>query len=111
MTSLEVPQAGFFRLRLVRGAPAAGIEIRYGPPLDPETGEEMDRSWRWQAFCNGRYVDFDRVWPRCVGEPIGEKEYRYYTDAQAWALDYDAFDAMAAPTKAVDWSTATPPSF
>ena len=80
------PVAGFFRHRLRSGSIMVGIRIHYGPPLDPVTGEVLDRSWRWMADVNGEpFADFDWVWPGCTGQPISEAEYGAYCRRKKWA--------------------------
>lgn len=93
-------------MKLVSGGMLVGIKLWYGPPHDPDTGEEMDRSWRWQAHANGRYIDFDRVWPKCTGDPIDEKEYRYLSSLQEWGERHAPTSPEANPKKRIDWLTA-----
>lgn len=84
---VSTPTAGYFRFKLVSGGVAGGVRIWHGPPLDPVTGEVLDRSWRWQAEFEGEPVDFDRVWPGCAGAPISEDEYRRYVARAKWARE------------------------
>ena len=72
-----------------------GVELRFGPPLDPVTGEELDRGWRWMAFVNGEPIAFERVWPMCAGDPITEDEYRRYCARKAWAQEHAPESAYA----------------
>ena len=111
MNDFAEPKAGFYRHTLVRGGPPAGVRIWFGPPRDPDTGELMDRSWRWQADVNGTYVELDRVWPQCLREPIAEAEYDFFCAAHRHALAHDPYNPVASPRRRVDWDTATPPSF
>lgn len=97
------PEAGFFRVKLSSRSVAVGVRIHYGPPLDPVTGEELDRSWRWQAEVNGEpYGDFDRVWPACAGEPISEQRYREYCERQRWARENAPNSSHAEPGRPHD---------
>lgn len=98
----DVPTAGFYRMRLRSGGVPVGVRIWFGAPLDPVTGEEMDRSHRMQAEINGTYAEMDRVWPRCAGEPIDEAEYRHLCATQAWAKQHAPDSALAQPTRKVD---------
>lgn len=100
------PVAGWYRHKLRSGAVAVGVRIWWGPPADPVTGEEMDRSPRWQAHCNGRYVEIDRVWPQCAGAPIPEAEYDYLTSLQVWGEQHAPASPEANPHKPVNWLTA-----
>lgn len=92
---VSTPEAGFFRYRMGRDTIAGGVRIWHGPPHDPVTGEELDRSWRWQAQFDGEPVEFDRVWPACVGEPISEADYERYRARKAWARQHVPDSAYA----------------
>lgn len=96
------PVAGFFRMRLTQGSVRGGVRIWNGPPHDPVTGEELDRSWRWQAECNGEPIDFERVWPVCAGDLISADEYRFYAQRQGWARDHAPDSAFADPRRKRD---------
>lgn len=106
---VDVPTAGYYRHRMVKGGHPVGVEIFHGPPFDPVTGEELDRSHRWQARVNGQLVELDTVWPRCGGEPITEAEYRYLTDLAAWARENAPASPQANPRQRVDLLTAPMP--
>lgn len=96
------PVEGFYRTRLRMGGIQVGIRIWFGPPHEPWTGEEMDRSHRWQAECNGRYIEFDRVWPSCAKDPINAEEYDYLSSLQAWGEKHEPDGAIADPTRKID---------
>lgn len=98
----DTPVAGYYRTRLRSGAVFVGIRIWFGPPLDPDTGEEMDRSLRWQAHVNGRYIDLDRVWPKCADEPISASEYAFLSAQQRWGEEHAPDAPQADPTRRVD---------
>lgn len=109
---VDEPVAGFYRYRLRSGAVYGVARIWYGPPKDPLTGEEMDRSWRWQAEFNGEYIDLDRVWPACGRQPVDEAEYRRAIKQQAWAREHAPNSAYADSKRKVDLlSTRTPLPF
>jgi hypothetical protein len=94
---------GYFRHKLRGGGVYVGIQIAYGPPADPVTGEPLDRSWRWQAFVNGKLVeDLDQVWPACAGDPITFEEYQTYCARQRWAEQHAPDSAYANPRKKID---------
>lgn len=105
-SSISVPVAGHYRTKLRSGGVLVGVRLWHGPPHDPVTGEELDRSWRWQADCNGEPVDFDRVWPGCAGDPIGAEEYAYLASLQAWGREHAPTSPEANPHKPVNWLTA-----
>ena len=66
------------------------------------TGEELDRSWRWQAQANGEFVELEDVWPVCAGNPITEQEYRSYCNRQRWAREHVPESAYAEPRRRLD---------
>lgn len=106
------PVAGFYRYRLRGGSVAGGVRIYFGPPLDPVTGEELDRSWRWMAEFNGEPVEFDRVWPACTGEPITEQDYRRRVARRLWAAQHAPESAYAEQGRRLDpLSSHTPLPF
>lgn len=100
------PVEGFYRMKLRSGGVLVGIRLWFGPPHDPITGEEMDRSWRWQAEANGEEIDFLRVWPVCADDPITEAEYQDYTKRQKWAQQNAPETAFADPRRPHDPLTA-----
>lgn len=52
---VDDPKPGFFRMRLVKGGPFVGAEIRHGAPRDPETGGIMEeRSFMWETIIDGK---------------------------------------------------------
>lgn len=105
---IDEPVAGFYRWRYRSGAPDVGVLIWHGPPHEPWTGEEMDRAPRWQATVNGRYIEFERVWPGCSGDPIDEGDYLFLLSAEAWAVENDPNDPFASVREPVDWLNSTP---
>lgn len=108
----DVPVAGFYRTRLVKGGMMVGVRIWYGAPLDPVTGEELDRSHRWQALVNDGAIDLERVWPGCADDPISEADYRGYCARQRWGEKAAPETAYADPTRKLDpLSSQTPLPF
>lgn len=99
---VTLPVAGHYRGKLRSGGVIVGIRLWYGQPADPVTGELMDRSLRWQAEANGRYVEFDDVWPACADEPISEDEYDFYARKQTWAEENAPKSAHANPRRKLD---------
>ena len=110
MHSAEQPVAGYYRMRLVMGGPLVGIRIWHGQPLDPITLEPMDRSLRWCAVANGEIIEFDRVWPKCIGDPIDRKEYEYLESLTRHAKAHDPLHPSAAPRRRTNWDDSTVPS-
>jgi hypothetical protein len=97
----DQPIAGFYRRRLVKGGPWVPVLIAYGAPLDPVTGEELDRSPRWQAWSGGREIDVWNLWPDCSGEPITKAEYTHLRDVGEWAERHAPRSPEANPTRAI----------
>lgn len=85
---VEKPIEGYYRMKLVSGGVYGVVRVWYGAPLDPITGEEMDRSWRWQAAWNGELIDFERAWPACAKLPATEADYRVAIRRQEWARQH-----------------------
>ena len=96
------PVAGFYRFRLSGKSVRGAVKLWNGPPLDPVTGEVMDRSWRWQAAFDGEPIDFNRVWPVCAGEPISEAEYTQAVMRRVWARENAPDSAYAELGRKVD---------
>jgi len=68
------PRSGLFQMMNSDGSRSA-VAIWFGPPNDPLTGEELDRSPRWQALINGREIDPSEVWPYVHGREITPEDY------------------------------------
>ena len=97
------------------------VRIWFGPPLDPETREEMDRSPRWQIEIAGTlfdepltignvpFNDLSDFWPAIANEPITAQEYRFRLEMAAWAQTHDPDNALASPGGRISPMTATLP--
>lgn len=96
----DTPVMGFYKMRLRSGARFVGVRIWFGAPLDPVTGEEMDRSHRWQAQAEGAYIDLEQVWPKCAADRITEQEYAYLLSLGDWSQQHAP--SVADPFKRVD---------
>lgn len=105
----DLPIAGFYRMRLRSGAAFCGIRIWHGAPADPVTGEELDRSHRWQALANNAPINLDRVWPKCADDPINADEYRHLCAVHQWAKENAPDSPQANPMKRIDPLTAPLP--
>lgn len=90
------PAAGFYKVKLSRDTVLRAVQLWYGPPADPVTGEELDRSWRWQAMLDdGALIDLDRVWPVCARDPITEQEFKRCSARVEWAREHAPTSAYA----------------
>jgi hypothetical protein len=116
-------EEGFYLIRRRARAQRVDVPVRiwFGPPLDPETREPLERSWRWQIELAG--YPFDEVlviggitfaavsdfWPVVKREPIDEAEYRFRLQRQEWAAEFDEYDPFGTPGGRIDPMTATLP--
>ncbi len=109
--------AQFYAVRLVKGGPRVPCKIWYGGPIDPLTGEEMDRSPRWQVWLSGELQDdISNVilhfepdgTPIVKGEEIDAVEHEYLLQLREYAVTYDATLPEAEPTKPVDLRKMAP---
>jgi hypothetical protein len=103
----DIPVAGCYKVKLVKGGPPCGLRLWYGSPVDPLTGEEMDRSPRWNATLNGReQVDPFRFWPACARDPISEADHLHICRLSA---TMDPNDPYFDPRRPMDPGKAPPP--
>lgn len=108
---------------LIRRAGRVDVPVRvwFGAPLD-ETGQELDRSPRWQVqvgfqlleqepvVVGGiRIVNLDDIWPACARLPIDKDEWKHRLERAEWAAEYDPDDAHAEIGGRVDPMTARLP--
>jgi hypothetical protein len=106
------PVPGFFKIKLVRGGPYVAARLEFGPGVDPETGEELDRSYMWTATVAGKVPRLPSPDPVKAGAmnvwlhgiEITEADYRYLIDSQAWELAHGTVE----PRKATDLSKMKP---
>lgn len=108
LVDADIPEAGFYRMRLRRGGVPVGVRIFYGQTRDPDSGEPIER-WAWQATINGEPVEITRVWPTCVHEPVDQAEHDYLVSLQEWGRRHDPEGIHANPTRKVDMLSAPLP--
>lgn len=77
MIPIDQPRPGFYRRRLVKGGPFVAVRIFVPCPLDPWTGEPLDRPRVLSATVAGEPADPWRTWTYCAAEPISAQEFRY----------------------------------
>jgi len=103
----DVPVRGVYRTRFVKDGPPVALLIWFGPPLDPETGEPMDRASKWFARINGgEVVEASRFWPGCARDPISFAQYRHIVDR---SRTLDPGDPYFDPYRPIDRAVAPPP--
>ena len=55
----DEPVAGFYTTRLAKDGPPVALHFWQGPPLDPDTGEPLDRAPVWHCLMNGEPVEIN----------------------------------------------------
>ena len=104
--AITEPVAGHYRRRMVKGGPWVGVKLWFGAPADPETGDPLDRSPRWQAEQAGKVIAGDdaiqNLWTSCCREPITEAEYKFLLADAAWCKENAPADPLANPTKPIE---------
>lgn len=102
--SIDKPEPGYFRLRLVRRGPWVPARIWLDHPTDPLTGGPLDRSVKLLAEIDGKPADIWKVWH--WGRPIHVTEYNYLRGVTEWALVHGQDAPEANPGVAVDLNNA-----
>lgn len=103
---VDLPETGFFRVRLVRGGPWVAAELR------------QDGAGRWQAWVDGQprepahpdpaQADFVfHVWH--YGERITESEHAFLLAQAAHARVHEPDSPAANPTRAIRIGDLPPP--
>ncbi len=98
------PTAGFYRMKLVKGAPWSPVRIWLGQSPDPDDGEPRGE-FTWRAEINGHEERIEKAWPWCAGEPIGEAEFRYLLATHQHAVAHEPDMPEAAPFTPIDLHT------
>jgi len=104
---MDVPQPGFFRLRLVRGGPWIPALI-YAPcpfdedgwPVDPYRAPVGAQRWSLRALIGGRDDDPLRVWQ--YGQRCTAREYHKMVAAKTRAETYAPHEPEANPWHPID---------
>jgi len=108
----DVPVAGHYAMRLVRGGPLVPVKIWFGLPI--VDGEEQDRSLRWcvevdrKTTSKDELISIDRAWPWCAKNPISEADYNFMVAHADWAIEHQRDHPKAQPRKAVDYHSLKP---
>lgn len=127
ISTREGPDAlrpGYFLIQRRRqNRVALPVRIWFGPPVDPDTGEIQDRSWRWQVAIAGQIIDGDSIrvgateftalsdfWPGCSDTEINKSEYDFRLARAAWAGENDPNDPFGDPAMRIDPMTTSLPA-
>lgn len=103
------PVEGFY-LHRRRNCVDMPVKVWFGPPIDPLTCEEMDRSHRWQIMLVDDVLeDWIDVWPRCAALPIDRSEYEYRIARIEYARNHDPDDPFGAVNGQIDLFSAPLP--
>jgi hypothetical protein len=109
---IDVPVAGYYRVRKINGGMWVAVRIWFGAPIID--GEEQDRSHRWCVEVDGKTCRFDReaghrvpldahdVWPFAARHPITRGEYGFLRKRAAWARDHAPEHPAAKPHEPID---------
>lgn len=93
LVSDGLPEAGWFKTKLVKGGPFVPVEIRVEREVDPETGELLAPE-RLICICDGQRRNAESLWLYLTA--ISRDEFRALKDLRA------DIPAMAATMVAVD---------
>lgn len=97
------PRAGFWMIRMRKGAPLVPARIVYEITPDPWFPDNpMDRSGEWKAYIGDMEVPLDEVWLR-RGIEISQLEYDFQMERRRWAADAMPEHPLANPEQPVDW--------
>ena len=105
---IDIPEIGWFRLRLVCGGPWVAARIYWSVAKDPVTGEQLDRSPVMLGEIMGKPISPIELWPRVAGHRITEQEYQYLMHVKAWADAHDPTAPEATPDKRIDLNRMKP---
>lgn len=114
---------GYYLLDLTRSRRVSiPVRIWFGPPLDPDTREEMDRAPRWQIQVGFFLLDdepleiggirineLDDIWPRIARFPIDAVDWQYRVERADWAAHNAPDDPYAQLGRRIDPMTCELP--
>ncbi len=100
---IDRPEPGFFKLRMRSGGVFVPAIIFLSCPMDPYTGEQLDRHRCLMAAIGNDEPDFegvDKVW--MFGSLIRRSEYLYMQAVKSWAETYAPTAPEASPLEPID---------
>jgi hypothetical protein len=99
--TINKPQCGWFKRRLVHGGPFVPARIWLEQEVDSDTGELIaDEVMLCEV--DGRRCDPVEQWPRLWTEVITEAEFNYMTATRNWAAWWAPSDPVANPRERID---------
>jgi hypothetical protein len=99
--TINDPQCGFFKRKLVHGGPFVPARIWLEQEIDPDTGELVGDE---VMLCevDGRRCDPVDQWARLWTTPITEAEFLYMEATRQWAAWHSPTDPAANPRQRLD---------
>lgn len=130
---MSLPEAGYFRTRLVKGGRIVAMRIWFDHPTDPESGDRLDRSPRWWVQVNGGEImelfesgitaayTMEEAIAHRIGANYSAEERSDRTNSNVWSnrepitrAEYDYYVSLVRwdtknrrgprPTQKVDWA-------
>lgn len=95
----DEPQAGFYRLRLVKGGPWVPVRVWWESVVDPDTGELVEDEVL-RCTVNRKDADPQRSW--LWASPITVEAYEAMLAHIQWALENDLSDPVLSPYQPID---------
>lgn len=102
----EVPQAGFYRRRMVKGGPWVPVAIWIESVTDPETGELLQPEII-KCAVDGKVADPVNEWGYCCSQPVSERDFQ----RMVHRVKHEMREGSHAPFKPIDLLRVDPPSF
>lgn len=109
--------ARFYAMTLTRGGARVPVKVWFGRPVDPITGELLERPATWRCQIDGQddaieacMIEIDGVTnePVIKGETIDEDEYTYLLQRNTWAREHEPESPHANPRKRIDMNALEP---
>lgn len=106
---MDQPVPGWYRRRLTKGGPYVGVVIFIGCPIDPWSGEPMQRSPLLRCWVNGEEENPIEQWTWVAGNRITQAEYDFLMADAAHATEYRPTAPRANPSRKIDLMEAELP--
>ena len=101
--SLNEPEAGFYKTRLVRDGPFVPVMIYRPAAENQETGETTNRFGIMVAVIDGVSRDVYDAWPYCARNPITGRQYQRMLARSRRAKASDRGEPEARPYTPIDY--------